>query len=71
MAIKIENHCCDCAVPGYPCRGSACPSRRVEVHYYDRCNNPIDDEYEPIHEGDNGTELCEFCWDELYETEEE
>ena len=36
----IENHCCDCAAPGYPCMGSACPNRRVPVFYCDnsRCS---------------------------------
>lgn len=30
---KYENHCCDCATPNYPCRGSSCPNRRVPVNY--------------------------------------
>ena len=36
---RIENHCCDCAAPGYPCRGSLCPDRHVTVMYCDntRC----------------------------------
>lgn len=36
---RIENHCRDCAVDGYPCRGSYCPDRRVPVMYCDntRC----------------------------------
>ena len=61
----IENHCCDCAVPGYPCRGSSCPNRRVEVHYCDRCEREIDN----INISDvNGDELCDDCFEE--ETEE-
>ena len=59
--VRIENHCCDCAVPGYPCRGSSCPLRRVEVHYCDRCDAKLEDVYE-----EDGTELCEDCRDELY-----
>lgn len=61
--VKIENHCCDCAVPGYPCRGSRCPLRHVEVHYCDRCGEeiPADD----IHD-DDGHEYCEYCRDELF-----
>lgn len=36
---RIENHCCDCAAPGYPCRGNLCPDRHVPVLYCDntRC----------------------------------
>lgn len=48
--IVFENHCCDCAVPGYPCLGSACPLRNVPVHYCDKCGAEI-------REGD----LCEEC----------
>ncbi|MBO7250840.1 MAG: hypothetical protein J6V42_06160 [Clostridia bacterium] len=62
--VRIENHCCDCAVPGYPCRGSACPSRRVVVHYCDRCNAVLDDD--DIYETDDGLEYCRLCMDELY-----
>ena len=60
--VKIENQCCGCAVPGYPCRGSACTRRRVAVHY---CDNPVcgcelpDDE---IYEVD-GCEVCEDCFE--------
>lgn len=63
--VKIENHCCDCATPGYPCRGSLCPNRRVEVHYCDRCGAELDE----IHEGDYGEELCCDCYEVLYEEE--
>jgi hypothetical protein len=61
--VKIENHCCDCAVPNYPCRGSHCPLRRVEVHYCDRCGSEITDD--EIHD-DNGYEYCDLCRDKLY-----
>lgn len=53
---RIENHCCDCATPGYPCRGSACPLTRVEVHYCDKCGDELDDVYDI-----DGEELCEEC----------
>ena len=43
--IKYENHCCDCAVPGYPCIGSSCPYVNVPVAYCDTCNNDIYAEY--------------------------
>lgn len=60
--VRVENHCCECAVPGYPCRGNACELRHVEVHYCDRCGA----ELHRIHGGD-GSEYCECCYDELYE----
>jgi hypothetical protein len=61
--VKIENHCCDCAVPGYPCRGNACELRRVEVHYCDKCGEEIiDDE---IYDVDD-EELCEKCLKERF-----
>ena len=61
----IENRCCDCAVPGYPCLGSLCSRRRVEVHYCDKCDEQINKIYEV-----DGKELCVFCFEELNETED-
>lgn len=63
--IKYENHCCDCAVPGYPCIGMACSLRRVEVHYCDQCGNELDDIYEV-----DGEELCEECLKEMFRQKE-
>ena len=60
--IRIENHCCDCAAPGYPCRGSRCPNRRVEVHYCDKCGAELYEE-EAL-EGEDGRELCDDCREE-------
>ena len=55
--IKIENHCCSCAVPAYPCLGAICPNRNVEVYYCDQCGEEIEgDIYD-----DNEQELCESC----------
>lgn len=62
--VRIENHCCDCAVPGYPCRGLSCPNRNVEVHYCDRCGEQLD--HDEGHEDDDGFEYCRLCMDELY-----
>ena len=62
---KIENRCCDCATPGYPCLGSACPLVRVEVYY---CDNPeCGAELPPgeIYEAD-GDDLCENCLKERF-----
>lgn len=58
---KIENHCCNCAVPGYPCRGSACPERRVEVYYCDKCGCELEEIYDV-----DGEELCESCLKEKF-----
>lgn len=58
----IENHCCDCAVPGYPCRGDLCPLTRVEVYYCDVCKCELD---EAIYDVD-GEELCEDCLKDLF-----
>ena len=59
----IENRCCNCAVPGYPCRGASCPSRHVPVHYCDRCGRELtEDEI-----CDSGLDLCEDCLEELEE----
>ena len=60
--VRIENHCCGCAVPGYPCIGNSCPNRRVEVHYCDKCGSELT---EKICEAD-GKELCEDCYNEQY-----
>jgi hypothetical protein len=64
MALVYEDHCCDCAVPGYPCRGSSCPNRRVEVHYCDVCGEQLDDIYEV-----DGDELCEECLKDKFRKE--
>lgn len=61
--VRIENHCCGCATPGYPCLGDACVLRHVEVHYCDSCGEEIiEDE---IYEVD-GDELCEECLKEMF-----
>ncbi len=54
--IKYENHCCDCAVPGYPCIGSSCPYVNVPVHYCDFCKKKNRAKYDI--EGDH---FCERC----------
>lgn len=63
--VKYENHCCDCAAPGYPCRGSSCPNRRVPVHYCDnhKCGAELPDD--EIYEVD-GKEYCEECLKEMF-----
>ena len=59
--IRIENHCCDCAVPGYPCRGSACPLTHVKVHYCDHCDVEMDEIFDV-----DGEELCEECLKDMF-----
>lgn len=54
--IRYENHCCDCAVPGYPCEGDACPNINVLVYYCDICSNDSPAEY--IFEDEH---YCEEC----------
>lgn len=60
--IRIENHCCGCAAPGYPCLGSRCPNRRVEVHYCDKCDAELFEEEQETSE--DGRELCDDCREE-------
>lgn len=59
--LRIENHCCDCAVPAYPCRGELCPLTRVEVHYCDKCDCELEDIYDV-----DDLELCEDCLKDLF-----
>lgn len=54
--IKYENHCCDCAVPAYPCIGDSCPRMNVPVYYCDcyDCDNHA--EYDI-----DGDHYCKDC----------
>lgn len=52
---RIENNCCECAVPGYPCLGSYCPNRHVPHYYCDECEAE-----EQLYHFD-GKELCLEC----------
>lgn len=63
--IKYENHCCHCAVPGYPCLGAGCDLVNVPVHYCDtpQCEAELPDG--EIYEVD-GEELCEECLKERF-----
>lgn len=68
MATRIENHCCDCAAPGYPCLGRSCPNRHVYVYYCDKCKGEIGREDEVYKSEIDGKDLCEECY---YAEEEE
>ena len=59
--IKYENHCCDCAVPAYPCLGNACPNVNVPVYYCDICDNDTYAEYDI-----DGEHYCEKCAKEYF-----
>ena len=63
--IRYEDHCCDCAVPGYPCLGSSCPNRNVPVYYCDKCGEEIEEIYEV-----DGEELCEDCLKDMFRRKE-
>lgn len=54
--IVHENRCCDCASPGYPCRGSECPNRNVSCYYCDDCK----DEYDELFYYED-EQLCRDC----------
>jgi hypothetical protein len=64
--VRIENQCCDCAVPGYPCRGESCPRRNAKVHYCDHCDNELTEIYIV-----DGEELCEECLKEMFRKTED
>lgn len=52
---KIENECCSCAVPAYPCIGDSCSKRNVEHYYCDECGAE-----DTLYHFD-GEQLCEDC----------
>ena len=60
--MRYENQCCDCSVPGYPCRGVDCDLRHVPVYYCDKCKEEIP---EDVYEVD-GKEICEYCLKRLF-----
>lgn len=62
---KYENHCCHCATPGYPCRGSHCSLRRFAVYYCDNCDSELGEIFEV-----DGVELCEDCLKDKFRREE-
>jgi hypothetical protein len=59
--LVIEDHCCDCASPGYPCLGIICRLRHVPVHYCDECGKKLREIY-----GTDGEELCLKCYIKIY-----
>lgn len=65
----IEDRCCDCAVPGYPCLGNLCSLRHVEVFYCDMCGDEISCDPDDVYEWED-QELCEYCYEKQTEEEE-
>lgn len=53
---KIENDCCDCSAPGFPCVGTLCKLYRVPHTYCDVCGNEADEMYEV-----DGDDICADC----------
>ena len=66
---KIENDCCGCAVPLYPCRGDSCSLRHVPHYYCDKCRNEF--EPEALYVNENDEELCAECLLEEFPTVKE
>ena len=62
--FRIEDHCCGCAVPSYPCAGNACPNKNVKVYYCDHCGEELDEVYEV-----DGEDLCEECLKKMFRKE--
>ena len=60
--IRIENRCVECGIDE-GCMGDACPNRRVEVHYCDRCDEEL--ALGEVYEVDE-EELCEECLKERF-----
>lgn len=60
VVIRIENDCCGCAVPAYPCLGNYCPLRHTEHYYCDCCGNETDKLYKF-----KGKEICGECLEEF------
>ena len=60
--LQYKNYCCDCAAPGYPCRGSSCPNLNVPIHYCDLCKYEIEGDIYDV----DGEELCEECLKDMF-----
>lgn len=61
--IKIENRCCDCATPAYPCLGRNCPRRYYEAIYCDDCGEEIESGNEIEVDGKH---YCPDCFEKLF-----
>ena len=59
------NACCNCAVPGYPCRGSSCSLRHAVKYECDICGEDDFNEDSIIHEDD--MDICLDCYEKREE----
>lgn len=62
---RLENDCCECATPGYPCKGDSCPNRNVPHYYCDKCKDEYTADTLYIYDGE---ELCKECLLGKFET---
>ena len=60
---RIENECCDCATPAYPCLGNYCPLTHVSHYYCDKCGDEID--LDELYKVDN-EDICECCLKNMF-----
>lgn len=61
--VKIMNECCNCATPGYPCRGKACERQHVKHLICNRCGMDVEELYVI-----DGQEICLDCLPHVVET---
>ena len=64
---KLENECCGCAVPAYPCLGEGCPRRYVPHYYCDKCGGEFEPEALYLYDEDE-EELCMECLSSKFRT---
>lgn len=65
MGVVVNNECCHCAVPGYPCLGDSCTKRNVKTYFCNECKR--DYEPEELYVTPDG-DLCEECILNKYQT---
>lgn len=63
---RIENDCCGCAVPGYPCLGKYCPLTHTPHYYCDECGEEIDPDC--LYRVDDD-DLCEECLKDTFKVD--
>lgn len=56
--VRVQNDCCDCAVPGYPCIGERCELRHNPHFFCDDCGDEV---YSGKLYHYEGEELCGDC----------
>ena len=56
--IRIQNDCCSCAVPGYPCIGERCELLHAKHYFCDECGDEV---YPGELYWFDGEQLCISC----------